>query len=186
MNDVTMILNAAAKGDDHSAEALLPLVYEELRSLARSQMAMESASHTLQPTALVHEAWLRMVKDSDRTWQNRAYFFVAAAQSMRRILVEHARRKSRLKRGGDQVRLNLDDLELSDSAQQADVILLVDDALEQLERLYPQRAQVVTLKYYGGMTNREVSETMGISEAKVERHWTFSRVWLHDRISTSL
>lgn len=182
LNDFTVILNSASQGDDHSASALLPLVYEELRRVAYSQMAMESANHTLQPTALVHEAWLRMVSDEDRTWHNRAYFFASAATAMRRILVEHARRKGRLKRGGDRQRLDLDVLDLAEPGQDEN-ILLVEAALNQLESAHPKRGRVVMLKYFGGMTNREVAETMGLSEATVERYWAFSKAWLYDKIS---
>jgi RNA polymerase sigma factor (TIGR02999 family) len=183
MNDLTVILNAAAHGDGHSASALLPLVYDELRRLARSRMAMEGAGHTLQPTALVHEAWLRMVAAEDRTWQNRAYFFSSAATAMRRILVEHARKKSRLKRGGERQRLDIDALELSEPVQD-EGILMVEEALQQLEQAHPKRGRVVMLKYFGGMTNKEVAETMGIGEATVERYWAFSKAWLYDRISS--
>ena len=182
MKDFTVMLNAVSLGDDHSASALLPLVYEELRRLAYSQMLHEASSHTLQPTALVHEAWLRMVSETDRTWQNRAYFFSAAATAMRRILVEHARRRGRLKRGGDRVRVDIDVLELTEPLQE-DCILMVEEALQQLEKAHPKRARVVTLKYFGGMTNREVAETMGMSECSIERYWAFSKAWLYDKIA---
>jgi len=183
MNDFTIILNAASHGDDHSASALLSLVYDELRRLAYARMAMEKEGHTLQPTALVHEAWLRMVNDEERTWHNRAYFFTAAATAMRRILVEHARKKSRLKRGGDRQQVDADLLELPEPAQDESV-LAVEEALKLLEAAHPKRGRVVMLKYFGGMTNREVAETMGIGEATVERYWAFSKTWLYDKISS--
>jgi RNA polymerase sigma factor (TIGR02999 family) len=182
MSDVTLILQAAGRGDDRAMEDLLPLVYSELRKLAAARMRNESAGHTLQPTALVHEAWLRLVKDADRTWQNRAYFFNAAAEAMRRILIERARRKAALKHGGKQERLNIEDLELA--ATTADEkILLVNEALEQLEKEHPERARIVVLKYFGGMTNQEVAETLGIGERTVYRHWVCAKVWLFDKLS---
>lgn len=182
MNDFTIVLHAAAQGDSSSAEALLPLVYDQLRRLACSHMAMESAGHTLQPTALVHEAWLRMVNEEERTWHNRAYFLAAAANSMRRILVEHARRKKRMKRGGDQHRA---DIEMGDLAEPLpdDKILLVEDALLQLERVHPDWAQVVVMKYFGGMLNKEVSEALDMGERTVERYWAAARAWLYKTIS---
>jgi RNA polymerase sigma factor (TIGR02999 family) len=148
-------------------------------------MARESAGHTLQPTALVHEAWLRLVGDGDRTWQNRAYFFAAAAEAMRRILIEHARRKSRLKNGGGQERLNTEELELAD-AMPDEKILLVNDALEQLEVEHPVRARIVVMKYFGGMTNKEVAETLGIGERSVDRHWVCAKTWLFRKVSAQM
>src|SRR5438093_880341 len=126
MSDVTLLLQAAGRGEDGSLEELLPLVYKELRILAAARMAQEAAGHTLQPTALVHEAWLRLVSDEDRTWRNRAYFFGAAAEAMRRILIEHARRKSRLKHGGGQQRLDIADLELADTTPDEKILLIND------------------------------------------------------------
>ena len=172
-----MMLRAVERGEKQVAEDLLPLVYEELRRLAAARMAREAAGHTLQPTALVHEAWLRLVKEGDRTWQNRAYFFAAAAEAMRRILVEHARRKARLKYGGGQERFNLDDLDLARSTPD-EKILLVNDALEQLEAEQPERARIVVLKYFSGLTNKDVAETLGIGERTVDRHWVCAKAWL--------
>ena len=177
MSDVTLMLRAVERGEKQVAEDLLPLVYEELRRLAAARMAREAAGHTLQPTALVHEAWLRLVKEGDRTWQNRAYFFAAAAEAMRRILVEHARRKARLKYGGGQERFNLDDLDLAQSTPD-EKILLVNDALEQLEAEQPERARIVVLKYFSGLTNKDVAETLGIGERTVDRHWVCAKAWL--------
>ena len=171
------MLRAVERGEKQVAEDLLPLVYEELRRLAAARMAREAAGHTLQPTALVHEAWLRLVKEGDRTWQNRAYFFAAAAEAMRRILVEHARRKARLKYGGGQERFNLDDLDLAQSTPD-EKILLVNDALEQLEAEQSERARIVVLKYFSGLTNKEVAETLGIGERTVDRHWVCAKAWL--------
>jgi RNA polymerase sigma factor (TIGR02999 family) len=181
MSDITLMLRAVQRGEKQVSEDLLPLVYEELRELAAARMARETAGHTLQPTALVHEAWLRLVKDGDRTWQNRAYFFAAAAEAMRRILVEHARRKARLKYGGGQERLNVEDLNLAESTPD-EKILLVNDALEQLEAEHPERARIVVLKYFSGLTNKEVGETLGLSERSVDRHWVCAKAWLFRRI----
>lgn len=182
MSDVTLLLQAAGRGDDRAREDLLPMVYEELRNLAAARMAREAAGHTLQPTALVHEAWLRLVSDKDQNWQNRAYFFGAAAEAMRRILIEHARRKSRLKHGGGQERLNIEDLDLAETTPD-DKILLVNDALQQLEAEHPERARIVVLKYFGGMTNKEVAETLGIGERSVDRHWVCAKIWLFRKIA---
>src|ERR1700744_3473744 len=177
MSDVTLMLQAMGRGEERSLEELLPLVYEELRHLAAARMSQESAGHTLQPTALVHEAWMRLVGAGDRTWKNRAYFFAAAAEAMRRILIESARRKSRLKYGGGQERLNIADLELADTTPD-EKVLLINEALEQLEAEHPERGRVVTLKYFGGLTNKEVAETLGIGERTVDRHWVCAKEWL--------
>ena len=181
MSDVTLILQSIRDGQEGVVEHLLPVVYEELRKLAAARMARESAGHTLQPTALVHEAWMRLVSDEARTWNNRAYFFAAAAEAMRRILVEHARRKSRLKHGGGQERVDIAELELAGAAPDEN-ILLVNDALEQLALEHPERARVVVLKYFGGLTNKEAAESLGIAERTVNRHWVCSQAWLFDRI----
>ena len=177
MNHFTQILESASLGDDRSAETLLPLVYEELRTLAAARMACQSAAHTLQPTALVHEAWLRMVKHEDQTWQNRTYFFAAASTAMRNILIDHARRKASKKRGGDRLRLDLDQLELTASAPD-ERMLLVEDALQQLEQVNPEWARIVVMKYFGGLNNREVASAMNISERSVKRYWAGARIWL--------
>jgi RNA polymerase sigma factor (TIGR02999 family) len=182
MTDITLILDDISRGEPQASEKLLPLVYNELRNLATARMLRESSGHTLQPTALVHEAWLRLVGDGSQSWKNRAYFFAAAAEAMRRILVEHARRKSRFKHGGGLQRLNVDELELAHVAPD-EKILLVDDALDQLERIHPERARIVVLKYFGGMTNKQVAETLGISERSVDRHWVCAKTWLYQKLS---
>jgi RNA polymerase sigma factor (TIGR02999 family) len=181
MKDVTLILQAVGRGEKQAANDLLPLVYNELRNLAAARMMHESAGHTLQPTALVHEAWLRLVGDKTHTWKDRSYFFAAAAEAMRRILVEHARKKSRLKRGGGQERLDLDGIDLAEAAPD-EKILLVNEALEELERTQPERARVIVLKYFGGMTNKEAAETIGISERSVDRHWVCAKAWLFQKL----
>lgn len=185
MSDVTLILEAINRGERQASEKLLPLVYDELRRIAAARMARESPGQTLQPTALVHEAWLRMIKDEDQTWQNRAYFFHAAAEAMRRILIENARRKSAKKHGGGQERLNIDDLELG-ARLPDEKVLMVNAALERLEQEYPERAKIVVLKYFGGMTNEEVAKTLGIGERTVYRHWLCAKVWLFDKLSEGM
>ena len=181
MSDITLVLDAISRGETQAAEKLLPLEYQELRNLATARMLQESAGHTLQPTALVHEAWLRLVGDGSQNWKSRAYFFGAAAEAMRRILVEHARRKARLKHGGGQQRLNIEDVDLAESAPD-DKILLVDDALVQLESSYPERARVVVMKFFGGMTNKEVADTLEIGERSVDRHWVCAKAWLFQKL----
>ncbi len=180
-DQMTLMLHAIRRGDAGSSEDLLPVVYEELRRLAMSRMAKEASGQTLQATALVHEAWLRLVQDGDRTWQNRAHFFGAAAEAMRRILIENARRKSRLKRGGDLLRVDLGDVELVDTTPD-EKILLINEALEQMETSDPEKARVVVLKFFGGLTNQEVAENLGVTERTVERHWAFAKAWLFEKI----
>ena len=181
MDDVSTILNSDPSEGGKSAEELFPLVYNELRRLAGARMAGEVRQHTLQATALVHEAWLRMVRDEDRSWENKASFFSAASLAMRRILVEHARRKGRQKRGGAQKRVDLEITDLADS-EPDEKIVLVEDALIQLEQRHPEWAKIVVMKYFGGMTQQEIAEALGIGERSVRRYWTFARAWLYDRI----
>ena len=184
MSDITLVLEAVSQGNDHAADELLQLVYGELRRLAAARMAQESAGHTLQPTALVHEAWLRLIDDSSRTWRNRGHFFAAAAEAMRRILIDSARRKSRLKHGGGQQRLNIDDVEPA-AITPDDKLLMLNDALEQMEKENPEYARIVMLKYFTGLTNHEVAETIGISESTVERHWFNAKRWLVKKVRAS-
>ncbi|HEX7654790.1 MAG TPA: ECF-type sigma factor [Verrucomicrobiae bacterium] len=181
MSDITLILDAIGRGESSASEQLLPMVYKELRDLAMARMLHESPGHTLQPTALVHEAWLRLIGDRNQNWKGRAYFFAAAAEAMRRILVEHARRKARLKHGGGQQRFNIDDLELM-AVPPDDKVLLVNEALEQLEKTNPERARVVVLKFFGGMTNKEAADSLGLGERTVERHWMCAKVWLFQQL----
>jgi len=174
MSEITMILQAVARGEEKSSEELFGLVYEELRRLAAVRMAGEAAGQTLQPTALVHEAWLQLVGSGERSWQNRAHFFGAAADAMRRILIDKARRNARLKHGGSQARLNVDDLELAESSPD-DNVLLINEALEKLAQDDPEQARIVVLKFFGGLTNLEVAETLGLSERSVDRHWACAK-----------
>ena len=164
---------------------LFALVYDELRRLAGARMANEAGEHTLQPTALVHEAWLRMVRDEDRNWETRAGFFAAASRAMRRILVEHARHKMRLKRGGVRQRVDLEISELA-GAEADEKILLVEDALTQLEQVHPEWAQIVVMKYFGGMTQPEIAEALDMGERSVRRYWSCARAWLYDHIQSEV
>ena len=185
MNDITLILQAVGRGENQASEELLPLVYGELRRLAAGRMAKESAGHTLQPTALVHEAWIRLVEDGSRTWENRAHFFGAAAEAMRRILIDNARRKARIKHGGGQERINLDDLDLA-AALPDEKMLLMDEALERLRAEDPETAQVVILKFFGGLTNEEIVQCLGSSDRTVRRQWNYAKAWLYNCITKHL
>jgi len=177
MSEITQMLQSVPSDGCYACDELLPLVYGELRRLAAVRMARESSGQTLQPTALVHEAWVRIAGNGGRRWQNRAHFFGEASEAMRRILIENARRKSRLKRGGGLVRLDIDELDLAATATD-DRILLINDALEQLEMENPEMARVVVLKFFGGLSNQETAETIGVARRTVERQWTFAKAWL--------
>ncbi len=181
MTDVTLMLQAVERGEASASGDLLPLVYNELRRHAAGRMAREAAGQTMQPTALVHEAWLRMIGNGDIRWQNRAHFFGAAVEAMRRILIENARRKARLKRGGNPLRLDLDQVELSATTPD-EKVLLIDDALERLELEDAEKARVVVLKFFVGLTNQEVADNMGVTERTVERHWAYAKAWLFQHI----
>ncbi|MBI5387563.1 MAG: RNA polymerase subunit sigma [Verrucomicrobia bacterium] len=181
MNEVTRVLEAFQKGDPQAAEELLPLVYQELRRLAACKMAGEAPGHTLQPTALVHEAWLRLVGPAQQGWANRAHFFGAAAEAMRRILVEHARRKLSLKRGANSQRVELDESMLILTAP-PDELLAVHEALDELARQDPTAAELVKLRYFVGMTMEEASSALGLAKRTAEGVWTYARVWLHRAI----
>jgi len=179
--DVTRILQMAGADGRLPSEDLLPLVYDELRSLASSRMRGEAHGQTLQATALVHEAWLRVAGKGGRTWNDRTHFFRVAALEMRRILVESARRKSSLKRGPDLLRIDIEDIDLADT-QPDDRILLIDEMLQRLEVEDPVSARIVTLKFFGGLTNAEVAEMEGVGERTIERQWAFARTCLFDMI----
>lgn len=176
MSQITLVLQAYGRGDVGSEE-VLPLVYDDLKRHAVAQMSHEPAGHTLQPTALLHEAWLRLTGGGEKRWQNRAHFFGAAAEAMRRILIDAARRKARIKRGGDQVRVDIDKVELADASPD-EKILLLDEALEKLRSVDAEKAQVVMLKFYGNRTNKEVADTLGVTERTVERQWAYAKAWL--------
>ena len=179
-NEVTLFLHAAAKGDREASAKLLPVVYGELRKLARARMAMLTPGQTLQPTALVHEAYMRLVQKEDG-WDGRGHFFAAAAQAMRDILVEQARRRATLKRGGDRKRLDLDEAELEIEAPAEDVLAL-DEALQRLESDDPRKGQIVNLRYFVGMTAEETATALGVSVTTVEREWRYIRAWLRTQL----
>jgi RNA polymerase sigma factor (TIGR02999 family) len=182
MSEVTRILSQIEAGDPAAAEQLLPLVYHELRKLAAAKIAQEQPGHTLQATALVHEAYLRLVGPGQpETWQGRSHFLAAAAESMRRILIERARRKSALKRGGGRRRVSLEDIDPA-LDQPADQVLALDEALTALAEMAPQKAELVKLRFYAGLTIPEAAAALGISHATAERYWTYARTWLFCRL----
>jgi RNA polymerase sigma factor (TIGR02999 family) len=182
MNDVSRILSAVDHGDAGAAEQLLPLVYDELRRLAAQRLAQEKPGQTLQATALVHEAYLRLVGPQDPGWNGRGHFFAAAAEAMRRILVERARRKKRRRHGGEGYHLGLDDVELVDEAPAEDLLAL-DEALERLARKDAVAARLVNLRFFAGLTMPEAAEALGLPLRTAERNWAYARTWLHREIS---
>lgn len=177
MSEVTLILQAVERGEKHSSEELIPLVYEELRRLAAIRLAAEPPGQTLQPTALVHEAWVRLIGGQAQSWESRAHFFAAAAEAMRRIMIERARRKSRIRHGGGQERVSIENMDIADALPD-DKILLVDEALERLKREDSEMAQIVTLKFFGGLNNEEIAKVTGKSERTIRRHWDYAKAWL--------
>jgi RNA polymerase sigma factor (TIGR02999 family) len=179
--DVTHLLNAIEHGDPAAADQLLPLIYDELRKLAASKMAKEQPGQTLQATALVHEAWIRLAGGQQQRWDSRRHFFAAAAEAMRRILVEKARRRQRARHGGGLDRVDVDEVEISAGVRQ-DQLIELDDALAKLEAQDPQKAEVVKLRYFVGMSNEQTAETLGLSLATVERYWSFAKAWLFKEI----
>ena len=181
MTDVTRILHSVESGDAKAADRLLPLVYDELRKLAAHKMVNESSGHTLQPTALVHEAWLRLVGSEQRTWQNRVHFFGAAAEAMRRILIDRARRKRAMRHGGGQKRVDVEDVEIA-SATADDQLLAVNEALDKLAMQDKQKAELVKLRYFIGMTIEEAAQILGVSEPTAKRYWAYARAWLYHEI----
>jgi RNA polymerase sigma factor (TIGR02999 family) len=180
MNDVTRILSAIDQCDSKAAEELLPLVYDELRKLAAQRLAQEKPGQTLQATALVHEAYLRLVgRDEGRSWNSRGHFFAAAAQAMRRILVDNARRKSTRKRGVGLVRKPLDEVA---APQPDDELLALEEALQTLAETDPVKARLVELRYFAGLTGEQAAEVLGISPATADRHWAFAKAWLRNEV----
>ncbi len=179
MSEVTSILRAIQKGDAAASENLLPLVYEELRKLAAHKMANEAPGHTLQATALVHEAWLRLAgQEEEQRWENRAHFFAAAAEAMRRILIERARAKARLRRGGGRQRVPLEQVTVA-TEDDDETVLAIHEALERLAAQDELKAQIVKLRYFVGLSHQEIADALGIAEPTVRRHWTFARSWLY-------
>ena len=184
MSDATQLLNAVEQGDPQAAEKLLELVYEELRLLAMSKMAREVPGQTLQPTELVHEAWLRLVGNNPPKFANRAHFFSSAAEAMRRILIDRARRKLTVRHGGGYERVDLEgqDLAATDADQQ---LLAVHEVLDKLAKKHPLQAEVVKLRYFAGMTNEETAQVLGISVSTIKNYWTFARTWIFHEIKNS-
>jgi RNA polymerase sigma factor (TIGR02999 family) len=186
MSEVTRILSAIEQGDPHAAAQLLPLVYDELRKLAALKMAQEAPGQTLEATALVHEAYLRLVgssaQDAAKEWQGRAHFFAAAAEAMRRILVEKARHKRRQKHGGGRPRADIDLANLAGPMPDEDLLAL-DEAMTRLAAEDPIRAQLVQLRFYAGLSNEEAAQVLGISGVTAKRYWRYARAWLHREVS---
>lgn len=178
MSNVTRILSAIEQGDAQAAHELLPLVYEELRRLAAQKMARESPGQTLQATALVHEAYMRLVGSEDGNWNSQGHFFAAAAEAMRRILIENARRKKRRKYGGDQRRVDIDDVPLAIEGP-SDDLLALDEALETLSKKDKAKADLVKLRYFAGLTCAQAAKILGISRSTAHEHWAYARAWLH-------
>jgi RNA polymerase sigma factor (TIGR02999 family) len=183
VSEVTRILTAIEQGDVESADELFPLVYRELRRMAAHKMASEPAGHTLQPTALVHEAWIKLVDSPSQSWQNRAHFFGAAAEAMRRILIARARRKKAQRRGAGAPHVDVDEIEIASPAPD-DQLLALNDALDRFAALEPQQAQLVKLRYFVGLKIEEAAEVLGISEATAKRWWAYARAWLYDEIQS--
>ncbi len=184
MSDVTRILNAIERGDAKATDDLLPLVYEELRALAAQKLSHERPGHTLQATALVHEAYLRLVGDETCTWENRGHFFAAAAEAMRRILIEHARRRKTHKRGGDQQQVDLSELVLSDeNGKVIDEILVLDEALKKLESKDKLKADLVKLRFYAGLTLEQSARSLSLSLTAAKAQWAYARAWLLREVS---
>jgi len=185
VSDVTRILEAAQKGDSTAADQLLPLVYDELRRLAAHRMANEAPGHTLQPTALVHEAWLRLVGDEGNArFQNRAHFFAAAAEAMRRILIDRVRRKRAARHGGEQQRVDLQEVDLA-STTDDEQLLALNEALDKLAIRHQVEAELVKLRYFVGMTNDEAADALDISPRTAKYYWTHARAWLFREIQAS-
>lgn len=184
MGEFTTNLEGAAKGHACEPQELMPLVYDELRKLAAAKMAGDSGTWTLQPTALVHEAWLRLIGPQQPVWQNRSHFFGAAAEAMRRILIDRARRKQALKRGAGSRTIDLDQIDLA-VVSDDDCLLRVDEALEKLSKVDSQSAEVIKLRFFVGLRYDEAAEALGISERTAKRCWTFGRTWLYRELQKS-
>lgn len=181
MSDVTQILHRLERGETHAAEELLPLVYEELRKLAAARMAAAPAGQTLQATALVHEAYLRIVGSGPDRWNGRGHFFSAAAEAMRRILIDRARQKASLRHGGNYRRLSLEDVDLATETD-SNTLLALDEALDQYAQRDPTGAQLIKLRFYVGLPNHEAAAILGLSERTAKRTWAFARAWLYEEI----
>jgi len=184
MSDATVLLAAAEQADSRASDQLLNLVYDELRRLAAYKLGLEAPGQTLQPTALVHEVWLKLVGVGEQQFKNRAHFFAVAAEAMRRILIDRARRRKTHRHGGQYERVELEETGLA-APMEDDQLLAVSDALEKFSLENPIQAQVVKLRYFGGMTNEEVAQALGLSVSTVKTYWSFARAWLFDAIRNS-
>jgi len=184
MSDVTVILDAIQKGNSKAAEELLPLVYDELRKLAAFKLSQQPPGQTLQPTALVHEVYLRLLGNGNHSWQDRKHFFAAAAEAMRHLLVDRARRKAAARHGGGWQRVDLDNVVIASSTSDEN-ILLISEALEKLAAHDPTSAELVKLRFFGGLTFSQAAEVMGISERTAQRFWAYARAWLFREIKNS-
>ena len=184
MSEVTRILQSMESGDAKRADELLPLVYEELRKLAAAKMANESSTQTLQPTALVHEAWLRLTGNENIQWNGRAHFFGTAAEAMRRILIDNARRKRALRHGGNQRRIDIGDIDVA-AIEKEDELLAINEALNEFATVDKQKAELVKLRYFTGMRIDEAAQILGVSIPTANRWWVFARAWLYQKIRSS-
>ena len=182
MADVTRILNAIERGDAKAADELLPLVYEELRRLAARKMSRQSPGHTLQPTALVHEAYIRLVRSEDRGWNSQTHFFAAAAEAMRHILIDNARRRQRGRHGGNRRKVDLDDIHPTIEGPSTDILAL-SEAIDRLTEEDPKAAELVKLRYFAGLTLEQVASILGVSRRTADRYWAYARAWLYHEIS---
>ncbi|MHB8522894.1 MAG: sigma-70 family RNA polymerase sigma factor [Limisphaerales bacterium] len=182
MSDVTQILDRAQQGDPQAADELLPLVYDELRRLAQSRMAQDASGQTLQATALVHEAWLRLGAGATQRWEGRKHFFAAAAQAMRHILIERARRRSCARHGAALDRVDVDALDIAAPIED-ERLLLINSALDELAAFAPDKAEVVKLRFFVGLEETEIAELLHLSPRTVERYWSYAKAWLFDRIA---
>ena len=178
---VTQVLEAIGAGDEQAAEKLLPLVYEELRRLAAARMAREAPGQTLQPTALVHEAWLKLVGSGRQHWESRRHFFSAAAEAMRHILIDRARKRQCERHGGGQQRVDIAEVEVAAPVED-ETLLALNEAIDELEKLDPAKAEVVKLKFFVGLSEREAAELLGVSERTIERRWAYAQAWLFERL----
>jgi RNA polymerase sigma factor (TIGR02999 family) len=185
VSDVTRVLDRVQQGHPKATEELLPLVYEELRKLAAHKMSNERPGQTLQPTALVHEAWLRLVGPDDQHWDSRGHFFAAAAEAMRRILIERARAKARFRHGGHLERVDIDHVTVA-SEDADETVLAIHEALDRLTAQAPLDAEVVKMRYFIGLRHAEIARALGVSEATVRRHWSFARAWLYAELKAQL
>jgi len=182
VNDVTQLLGRIEQGDPKAAADLLPLVYDELRRLATHKMAHESPGQTLQPTALVHEAWLRLAASTDQQWSNRRHFFAAAAEAMRRILIDNARRKNRVRHGGELVRVDLDQVDVAVNAD-GDTLTAIHEAIENFSKEDPVKAELVKLRFFLGLSICDAGKALGLSESTAKRYWNYARAWLYDALT---